>query len=149
MPYVPVSTLDERTARQLQPWRLGTAMFVLFGGIALFISMIGLFSAMTHAVSQRSHEIGVRMALGAPAWRVAVQIGRHGAAAVVVGTIVGLVVASAASRWLADLLYQTSPRDAVVFVTVAGILTVAGGAAALVPARRSTRIDPLVVLKTD
>jgi putative ABC transport system permease protein len=149
MPYVPVSTMNERTAEHLQPWRLGTTMFVLFGGVALLISMIGLFSAMAHAVSQRGHEIGVRMALGASAWRVVVQIGRHGAAAVAVGTIAGLLVAGAASRWLSDLLYQTSPRDSVVFVTVAGILAVAGVAAAVVPARRSTRIDPLVVLKTE
>jgi ABC-type antimicrobial peptide transport system permease subunit len=149
MPYVPVATMEDRTAEQLQPWRLGTAMFVLFGGVALLISMIGLFSAMAHAVSQRGHEIGVRMALGASAWRVVVQIGRDGAAAVAVGTIAGLLVASAASRWLSDLLYQTSPRDSVVFVTVAGILTVAGVAAAVVPARRSARIDPLAVLRTE
>ena len=149
MPYVPVSTMEERTARQLQPWRLGTTMFVLFGGVALLISAVGLFSAMAHAVSQRGHEIGIRMALGAPAWRVVVQIGRYGAATVAVGTIVGLVLASAATGWLTDLLYQTSPRDALVFITVAGVLTIAGIAAAVVPARRSTAIDPLVVLKTE
>jgi ABC-type antimicrobial peptide transport system permease subunit len=89
------------------------------------------------------------MALGAPAWRVVVQIGRHGAATVVVGTIVGLVLASGATRRLRDLLYQTSPHDSLVFITVAGVLTIVGVAAAVVPARRSTAIDPLVVLKTE
>lgn len=149
MPYVPVSTMEERTARQLQPWRLGTTMFVLFGGVALLISAAGLFSAMAHAVSQRGREIGIRMALGASTWRVVVQIGRRAAATLAVGTIVGLLLAGAATRWLSDLLYQTSPRDPFVFVAVASVLTIVGVAAAVVPARRSTAIDPVVVLKTE
>jgi MacB-like periplasmic core domain len=149
MAYAPVSTLEERTAEQLQPWRLGSTMFVLFGGVALLISVVGLFSAMAHAVSQRSYEIGIRMALGASAWRVVVQIGRHGAGTVAAGTLAGLLLAGAATPWLSDLLYKTSPRDAFVFLSVAGVLARAGVAAAVVPARRSTRIDPLVVLRTE
>ena len=124
-------------------------MLALFGGVALLIAAVGLFSAMASEVSQRSHEIGIRMALGAPAWRVLVQIGRHGAASVAAGTTVGLLLAAAATGWLADLLYQTPPRDAVVFVTVAGVLGLVGLAAAVVPARRSMSIDPMVVLKTE
>jgi ABC-type antimicrobial peptide transport system permease subunit len=149
MPYVAVATMEERAARQLQPWRLGTTMFMLFGGMALAIAAVGLFSAMTQAVSQRRYEIGIRMALGATAGRVVVQIARHGVIAITVGAAAGLLLAGGATRWLGDLLYQTSPRDPAVFLAVVAVLLVAGVVAAVVPARRSARIDPLIVLKTE
>lgn len=149
MPYVEVATLDEKTAPELQPWRLGTTMFVLFGAAALVMAAVGLYSAMAHAVSQRSREIGIRVALGASAWRVVTQISRHGAATIAAGTTLGLLVAGLSTRWLSDLLFHTSPRDPLVFATVAVVLMVAGLAAAVVPARRSTAVDPLIVLKTE
>ena len=149
MPYVPVATMEERTARQLQPWRLGTTMFVLFGVMALGIAAVGLFSAMMQAVAQRRHEIGIRMALGATAGRVVIQIARHGAITIAAGAAAGLLLAVGATRYLGDLLYQTSPRDPLVFAIVAGVLLLAGVVAAVLPARRSASVDPLIVLKAD
>ena len=124
-------------------------MFVLFGAVALLIAAVGVFSALAHAVTQRHHEIGIRIALGASAWQVVAQVGRHGAAIVAVGTTLGLAVAALLSNRVADLLYQTSPRDPFVFAAVAGVLVAAGLLAAVVPARRSARIDPLIVLKSE
>jgi predicted permease len=149
MPYVAVATMEERAARQLQPWRLGTTMFVLFGGMALAIAAVGLFGAMMQTVTQRRHEIGIRMALGATAGRVIVQIVRHGAITIAAGAAAGLLLAGGATRFLGDLLYQTSPRDPLVFTAVAGVLLIAGIVAAVLPARRSASIDPLIVLKAD
>ena len=149
MPFVPVNTLDALTARQLQPWRLGTTMFLIFGGIALVIAAVGLYSAMAYAVSQRTHEIGIRMALGASRRHVVTRIGAHGAASVAIGLVVGLLAAAWASRWLVDLLYQTSPHDPIVFATVPLVLAIAGLAAAVVPIRRSAAVDPLLILKAE
>jgi ABC-type antimicrobial peptide transport system permease subunit len=124
-------------------------MFLVFGGVALFIAAVGLYGALSHAVSQRSREIGIRIALGATRWHVVAQIARRGALTIAAGTLVGLLLAAYSTRWLTDLLYETSPRDPIVFVVVGLVLAAAGLAAAIVPARRSARVDPLVVLKTE
>jgi predicted permease len=149
MPFVPVDMLEAVVAPQLQPWRLGSTMFLVFGGVALFIAAVGLYGALSHAVSQRSREIGIRIALGATRWHVVAQIARRGALTIAAGTLVGLLLAAYSTRWLTDLLYETSPRDPIVFVVVGLVLAAAGLAAAIVPARRSARVDPLVVLKTE
>jgi len=149
MPFVPVETMEAMLAPQLQPWRLGTTMFLVFGAMALLIAAVGLYSAMAHAVSQRRHEIGVRIALGASRGHIVVQTSRRGAATIAAGTALGLAFAAVASRWLTDLLYETSPRDPIVFATVAVVLAGAGVAALIAPARRSMAVDPLVVLKAE
>jgi predicted permease len=149
MPFVPVDTMETLTAPQLQPWRLGATMFVAFGGVALLIAAVGLYSTMAYLVSQRAREIGIRIALGASRRHVIARIGAHGASVVATGLAAGLLVSAMGTPWLADLLYETSPRDPWVFATVAIVLAAAGVAAAVVPARRSTAVDPLVVLKAD
>ena len=149
MPFVAVTTLAERVEPQLQPWRLGSSMFMLFGFIALVIAAVGLFSAMAYAVSQQSHEIGIRLALGASAWHVVARVCRRGAATVAAGTALGLLLAWLLSNQIAGLLYQTSPTDSFVFATVAVVLALAGLVAAIVPARRSAIVDPLIVLKSE
>jgi hypothetical protein len=149
MPFVPVETMETITAPQLQPWRLGTTMFLIFGCLALLIAAVGLASTMVHTVSQRSHEIGIRIALGASRWHVVSQIGRRGAVMVAAGTLLGLLLAASSTPWIAGLLYETSPRDPLVFASVAATLALVGLAAAVVPARRSASIDPIVVLKAE
>ncbi|MEZ5320461.1 MAG: ADOP family duplicated permease, partial [Vicinamibacterales bacterium] len=149
MPFVPVETMAALTSPQLQPWRLGTIMLMLFGGIALVIAAVGLYSAMAHAVAQRTHEIGVRLALGASRGHVAAQIGRRAVVTLAVGLGLGLLAAAAAAPSIAGLLYDTSPRDPVVYLTAAAVLAMAGLAAALVPIRRSAAIDPLRVLRAE
>ncbi len=149
MPFVPVDTLEARVAPQLRPWQLGTTMFVLFGGVALLIAAVGLYSAMVYAVAQRTHEIGVRLALGASRAHVVGQVGRRAAVTIAGGLGIGLIAAAGAARWIAGLLFETSPRDGWVYVSVAGVLGVAGLAAAIVPVRRSAAVDPLSVLRTE
>jgi ABC-type antimicrobial peptide transport system permease subunit len=146
---VAVDTLEAMLAPQLQPWRLGQSMFLAFGGVALLIAAVGLYSSMAFSVSQRRHEIGIRLALGASRWDITATIGVSGALTMAAGIGLGLLGAALGTRWLSDLLYQTSPRDLLVFTVVAVVLALAGGVASIVPARRAASVDPLAVLKAD
>jgi putative ABC transport system permease protein len=149
MPFVPADTLEALTAPQLQSWRLGSTMFLIFGGIALVIAGVGLYGAMAYTVSLRTPEIGIRLALGASRRHVTAQIARHGAASVAAGLALGLLLAAFSTRWLADLLYETSPRDPLVFALVAMVLAAASLAAAVGPVRRSAAVDPLSILRAE
>jgi hypothetical protein len=149
MPVVSVNTAANALAPELRPWRLGSAVFVAFGVVAVLVAGVGLYSSLAYLVSQRTHEIGVRMALGATRRHIVTRITAPGAVTASAGIAAGLVAASVATRWLTDLLYETSPRDPFVFLAVAVTLAIAGLAAAILPARRSTRVDPLIVLRTE
>jgi predicted permease len=147
MGYVAADTLESMFAPQLQPWRLGSSMFLAFGGVALLIAAVGLYSSLAFAVSQRTQEIGIRIALGASAWKVMRTIGGSTVATMAGGIGLGLLAAALATPWLSDLLFQTSPRDPLVFATVAVVLGSVGVAAAILPARRAASVDPIVVLR--
>lgn len=149
MPFVQVRSYDELVAPQLQPWRLGATMFALFGAIALIIAGVGLYSVMAYWVSQRTQEIGVRMALGAQRSDVVRLVAVQSARAVVAGVLLGGLASLVASRWIADLLYETSPRDPVVFATAAVVLALAAAVASIVPARRSTAVDPAQAIRAE
>jgi putative ABC transport system permease protein len=123
-------------------------MFLTFGAIALLIAAVGLFSSLAFAVSQRTQEIGIRMALGASPWNITTTIGTSSLATMAIGIGLGLLAAALATRWLSDLLFQTSPRDPVVFATVAVVLALVGVTASIVPARRAASVDPIVVLRS-
>lgn len=147
MGYVVADSLDGMYAPQLLSWRLGSSMFLAFGGIALFIAAVGLYSALASAVSQRTREIGIRIALGASRWNITKAIGAPNAFAIATGIGFGLLGAALASRFLTDLLFQTSPRDPLVFISVAVVISLVGIAASLRPARRAAAVDPIAVLK--
>jgi len=149
MPFVQVRSYSELVAPQLQPWRLGATMFALFGVIAVGIATVGLYSVMAYWVSQRTQEIGVRMALGAQRSDVVRLVATQSSRAVVAGLVLGGLASLAASRWIADLLYQTSPHDPVVLGLAALVLALAAVAASIVPARRSTAVDPARAIRTE
>jgi predicted permease len=149
MPFVPVDSMEALTAPQLQSWRLGSTMFLVFGGIALVIAAVGLYGAMAYTVGLRAPEIGIHLALGASRRHVAAQIARHGVASIVAGLGLGLLIAAFSTPWLANLLYETSPRDPLVFSVVAIVLAAAGLSAAVVPVRRSAAADPLSILRAE
>jgi predicted permease len=147
MGYAAVDTLEAMYAPQVQPWRLGTWMFFAFGAVALLIAAVGLYSSLAFAVSQRTKEIGIRMALGASPWHVTETIGASSATTMAIGVGLGLFGAALAGRSLAGLLFQTSPRDPLVFATVAIVLAVVGGVASIVPVRRAASVDPIAALR--
>lgn len=147
--YVTVTPFDNIVSPVLRSLTMGATMFVAFGGLALLIAAIGLYSVIAYAVAQRTHELGVRLALGARG----MDLGRLvvGDAVRMAGMGVGLGVMGAlwASRWLEPLLYEVSARDASVYALVAATLLVVSVAASWIPARRAARTDPNVALKAE
>jgi putative ABC transport system permease protein len=125
-------------------WLLST-----FGGLALLLACIGIYSVIAYGVTQRRSEIGIRLALGAPANSVVAGILRGGMVPVLAGLAVGLAAAFAGSRIIAGLLYGVAPTDAATFGGVGLILVVAALAAAFVPAQRAARVDPLIAIRGD
>lgn len=149
MPFVQVKTYSDLVAPQLQPWRLGATMFTIFGVIALIIAAVGLYSVMAYWVSQRTNEIGIRMALGAQRWDVVRMVALQSSRAIVAGMVLGGVAAFIAARRITDLLYETSVYDPVVYGSAAAVLGVAAIVASIVPARRSAAVDPAQAIRTE
>jgi len=149
IPYVDVQPLTSLMASQLRPWKLGAQLFTLFGCIAAIIAALGLYSAISYSVTRRRHELGVRRALGAQiADGVGLVLGQ-GARAIVVGIAVGLLAALALGRFVRDILFDTSPRDPVVFGAVAVLMLAVALVAAFIPAWRASRVDPVTALRGD
>ena len=149
MPFVAVRMISELVAPQLQPWRLAATMFTLFGLLALAIAAIGLYSVLAYWVTQRTHEIGVRMALGAQRGQITRMVGLQTARGMLLGIAIGFGTALLASRWIEDMLYETSPRDPAVYILAAAVLLLAALLASIVPVRRSTAVDPAIALRAD
>lgn len=139
---------DLRNDSRLQPRLIGTVL-TAFAGIALLLSVVGVFAATAYAVRQRSHEIGVRMALGAQAPQVVWLFVRRGLALLAIGLPIGLAGAAAVGLLLRGLLIQTRPTDPITLVLIAGLVIVFTVAACLIPARRAAHRDPLAVLRTE
>ena len=132
-----------------QSWRFGATMFVAFGGLALLLAAIGLYSVIAYAVAQRSHELGVRIALGASVGDVVRMVLRQGLSFAVAGIVIGGVIALWAGRFVEPLLFQQSPRDPVIFGAVAATLLLVAVIATVRPAIRATRVNPTEALRAD
>jgi len=127
--------------------RFRAVLFGIFATIALVLAMIGIYGVMAFSVSQRTHEIGIRVALGAHRMNILRTILREGAGLALLGVATGFVVALALSRALAGLLFGVHAADPVTFVAVSALLLVVALAACYVPARRAMRVDPMVALR--
>lgn len=149
MSYVNVRSFEDLVAPQLRPWRLGATMFTLSGALTLLIAAVGLYSVLAYGVSQRAHEIGVRVALGAHRQDVVGLVVREGLGTAVVGVAAGLAIAIVAGPFIQPLLYDTSPKDPVVFGAAAVSLLVVALAASLLPAWRAARVDPARALREE
>jgi hypothetical protein len=149
LPYVDVRTLGDALDPELRPWRLGAAVFTAFGALAALLAALGLYTAVAYAVAQRRREIGVRVAVGAASGDVVRLVLGDGVRVAAAGVAVGLLLALAASRWIAALLFETSPRDPAVLGAVALALLAVAAAASLVPARRAVRVSPTEALRAD
>jgi putative ABC transport system permease protein len=142
-------TLERAIAKTVAPQRLVAALLSLFAGLALTLAMIGIYGVMSYSVSQRTQEIGVRMALGAQSRDVLKLILRQGMTLALVGVGAGLLVSAALTRLMKGLLYGVGPNDPLTFVGVAALLTTVTLLAALIPARRATKVDPMVALRCE
>ncbi|MGH9940064.1 MAG: ABC transporter permease [Blastocatellia bacterium] len=142
-------TLDEYFARTIAPARFNTLLIGLFAVVALVITMVGLYGVISCAVSQSVHEFGVRMALGAQAGDILRLVLKQGMALALAGVALGAVGAFALTRWLADLLYGVSATDPMTFIVIALLLVAAALLACWIPARRATKVDPIVALRCE
>jgi len=146
-PVASLMTMDQRISDSIAPRRFNMFLLGLFAALALVLAAIGIYGIMAFSVAQRTHEIGVRMALGANPSDVLKLILRNGFKLALIGIVVGLLVAYAATRVLSTLLYEVSATDPAVFVIDAFLLAAAAVLACYIPARRATKVDPIVALR--
>ncbi|HEU4629283.1 MAG TPA: ABC transporter permease [Gemmatimonadaceae bacterium] len=149
LPYADVFPMSDLLQGELRPWRMGAALFGAFGALALLLAAVGLYGVVAYSVSQRTQELGVRMALGAQAKDVRLLVLRQGVALAAAGAIVGGALALLLAPRVGDLLFETSPRDPVVFGGVVTTMLVVAVAACLAPAWRASRVDPAITMRAE
>ncbi|HKQ91015.1 MAG TPA: ABC transporter permease [Blastocatellia bacterium] len=144
-----VRTLDELVSDSVAQPRFYTLLLAIFAAIALALAVVGVYSLMAYSVSRRAHEIGVRMALGAEAGMILRLVIGRGLTLILAGVAVGLAGAFALTRLMSGLLFSVSATDPAVFAAISLILIAVALAACVFPARKATRIDPMVALRHD
>lgn len=147
--YVDEGTLQEAIDPQVRPWRLGASMFGLMGILALLVASVGVYSVMSYLVAQRTHELGVRIALGASAQNIVAIVVKSSVGMALLGIAIGLALSFAAGRFVEPLLFNTSPRDALVFSGVTGVMLAVAVLASVIPALRARSTDPMEALRTE
>jgi len=118
-------------------------------GMALLLGLIGIYGVISYAVSQRTREVGIRIALGARASEIRVMFVRQGLILTGAGVVAGLAGAAALTRWMTSLLYEVSPLDLPTYVGVSVVLILAAAAASYIPSRQATRVDPVEALRAE
>jgi putative ABC transport system permease protein len=146
-PVAEVKTMDQWLATAVAAPRYRTSLIALFALVALILACTGIYGVMSYSVTQRTHEIGVRMALGARRFDVLKLVVRQGMALVVAGVLIGVAAAVGLTRVMSSMLFEVTAKDPFTFVTVALVLTVVAFIACYLPARRATKVDPLVALR--
>jgi len=147
LPLSDVAAMEEVVARSIWQRRLYALLFAVFAGGALLLAVIGIYGVMAYNVITRTHEIGVRVALGATAGDVLKLIVGQGMKLTAIGVVIGLGGAFALTRLMTKLLFNTSTTDAVTFSLIPFLLAAAASLACYIPARRATKVDPMIVLR--
>jgi putative ABC transport system permease protein len=147
LPISNIATLQEIVDRALSPARFAMTLLVLFAGLALVLASVGVYGVISYSVAQRTHEIGIRMAMGADRGDVLRMVLRQSLVLALVGVAIGLACAAGLTRFLAGQLFGVSATDPVIFVAVAALLTTVAAVASWVPALRATGVDPLMAMR--
>jgi putative ABC transport system permease protein len=140
-------TLDQVFASSLDQRRVSLVIFGVFGCVALLLAAMGIYGVTSYAVAQRTQEIGIRMALGARMSDVLKLVLRSGLSLALIGAALGVVGAFATTRVMSSLLFGVAPTDLATFTAVVAVLIVVAFVACYIPARRATKVDPLVALR--
>ena len=149
MPIAQVRTGEEQRVLRFWEDRLLASMFSIFGAVALFLASIGIYGVMSYAVSQRTQEIGVRMALGASRRHVLALILGHAGRIAAAGIVLGVIGAFGVTRIVGSLLYNVSTSDPLSFLATAGFLSLVALTASYAAARRATAVEPLIALRSE
>jgi ABC-type antimicrobial peptide transport system permease subunit len=147
--YITVTPFSDVVGQQMKSWSLGATMFVVFGMLALVLATIGLYGVIAYNVVQRSHEMGVRIALGAQQGDVVWLVVRQGLVIAAVGILIGGIATFLAANRVEPLLFRVSPRDPLVYGGVVLLMLAVAAAASFIPARRASRVDPNVALRAE
>jgi putative ABC transport system permease protein len=147
LPATKVQTMDEVAAASFAARSFYMLLLVIFASLALVLAGVGVYGVMSYAVTQRTQEIGIRMALGAQVRDVVTLVMRSGFVLAIIGVALGVVGAFALTRLMRSLLFAVAPTDAATFITVSVTLLVVALLACYLPARRATKVDPLIALR--
>jgi putative ABC transport system permease protein len=147
LPLTAVETMDQIVEKSAGPQRFNTMLLGSFASIALFLAALGIGGVLATSVSRRTREIGIRMALGARRPDVIRMIVSQGMALAGAGLLLGLPAAFVLTRMMSTLLFEISPRDPITFASVTALLIAVALVACYLPARRATRVDPMVALR--
>ena len=147
LPVFSIRAMDEIVSETIGQQRFAMSLLGVFALVALVLSSVGIYGVMSYSVSQRTHEIGIRMALGAESKDVMKLVLSHGAALTASGMVIGIAGAIVATRFMKFMLFGISPTDVVTFAGITALLGAVALAACFVPARRATRIDPITALR--
>jgi putative ABC transport system permease protein len=139
--------MDELFSASISQRRFNVILLGLFAGAALLLAAVGLYGVMSYSVTERSHEIGIRQALGARASDVLGMVARQGMALAGAGLLIGVAAAFVLTRWMSSLLYEVSATDPLTFAVAPLVIAGVALGATLVPALRATRVDPMVALR--
>ena len=142
-------SMEDLIGDSLAPQRTSAITLTLFAAVALMLACIGLYGVLAFSVSQRTHEIGIRMALGANRGEVLRLVLKQGMTLALAGMAVGMVAAFGLTRVLSNLLFGVTPNDPATFVAVPALLALVAALACAIPARRATKVDPMVALRCE
>lgn len=144
-----IRTMDQVLSHSVSQRRFNMLLLSIFAAVAITMSVVGIYGVMSFSVTQRIHEIGVRIALGAQAGNVLRMIVWRGMSLALIGVALGLAAALALSRVLKNLLFEVSPTDSATFTFITLLLVAVALIASYIPARRATKVDPLVALRCE
>jgi putative ABC transport system permease protein len=149
LPLIPQFSMQQRLASAMAQPRFRTTLIALFAALALLLACIGIYGVTSYAVTQRSHEFGIRLALGAQPRDVLLLALRQGLILTLAGVGCSVLASLALTRWLQKLLFNVSPTDPLIFAGVALLLTLVALVACWLPARRATKVDPMIALRCE
>lgn len=148
-PITNIRTMDEVLANSVLRRRFTMLLLTVFAGVALVLTAVGIYGVISHSVSQRSHEIGIRMALGAQRRDILKLVLGQGMRLSLVGVVIGLIAAFAVTRLMSTLLFEIGTNDLATFIGVPIGLMIVVLIAISIPSRRATRVDPVIALRTE